>query len=273
MMNKASTYVLVALLIILIGALTFIMIYGIKDGGFKNKKAKLLLSESYRLSDIEKININVKSSDVYIKESEDDTVYVDIYDVKKEDVSSVLTDGELKIVSKGKFNFCFFCFGETNKKVEIKLPKSFAGSIKSTATSGDFTMDSYKDVTLNLFAKSGDVDIKNVKKATIKVTSGDIEIKNIKDANIKATSGDIEIDKVTGKVDIKVTSGDIDIDKFDITGNSNIKATSGDIKIKSIDNAFINTSVKSGDVKVNGSNRTAEYELDINVTSGDIRVN
>lgn len=272
-MSKASTYVLVALLIILIAALTFIMIYGIKDDGFKNKKAKLLLSESYRLSDIEKININVKSSDVYIKESEDENVYVDIYAVKREDVSSTLTDGELKVVSKGKFNFCIFCFGSTNKKVEIKLPKSYTGSIKSSATSGDFTMGSFKDTTINVQAKSGDVDIKNVKKATIKVTSGDIEIKNIQKANIKATSGDIELDNVNGKVDIKVTSGDIDIDKFNITENSSIKATSGDIKVKDIENAFINTSVKSGDVKVNGSDRTAEYELDINVTSGDIRVN
>lgn len=272
-MSKAGTYVLVALLVILICVLTFIMIYGIKEGGFKNKKPKLLLSESYRLSDVEKINIAVKSSDVYIKESDDENIYVDIYAVKKEDVSSTLTDGELKVVSKGKFNFCLFCFSSTNKKVEIKLPKSFAGSIKSSATSGDFTMDSYKDATINVQAKSGDIDIKRVNKATIKVTSGDIEIKNIQNANIKATSGDIELDKVNGKVDIKVTSGDIDIDEFNITANSSIKATSGDIKIKSIDNAFINTSVKSGDVKVNGSDRTAQYELDINVTSGDIRVN
>lgn len=272
-MNKASSYTLIVLLVILIGLLSFILVYGIKYDGFKNKKAKLQLSETYALSDIYKISVTTRSSDIIFKESDDDNVHVDIYSAKKDDVSSKIEDGELKIVSKSKFNFCLFCFRSGSQRVEIKLPTSFSGTIKTSAKSGDLVMPSYKDVTLKADARSGDINISRVKKATINLTSGDIEIKKISTANIKTTSGDIEIDDVTNKVDIKVTSGDIDIDNFDIKANSSIKATSGDVKIDNISNAFINTSVKSGDVKVNGSDRTAEYELNITVTSGDIKVN
>ena len=273
MNNKASTVVLICLLSILIFVLGYILIYGIKEGGFKNKKAKLLLSETYSLDEIDKISVTTRSSDIIFKESEDDKVYVDIYAVKKDDVSSTIEDGELKIVSKAKLNFCFMCFRSGSQKVEIKLPKSFEGSIKTSAKSGDLIIPSYKNVNLTADAKSGDVLIGNVKNATINLTSGDIEIKKVQNVNIRTTSGDIEIDNVANKVDIKVTSGDVDIDNFDIKANSSIKATSGDIEIRNLSNAFVNTSVKSGDVKVNGSDRTAEYELDITVTSGDIKIN
>lgn len=272
-MSKSSTYILIILLSILIIVLAFIMAYGIKYNGFKNKKAELVLSEKYAFDDINKINVKTKSSDIIFKESEDENVYVDIYSANEEDVSSTLENGALNVVSKSKFNFCFFCFRSGSQRVEIRLPKSYSGSIKTNARSGDLIIPSLKDATLNASAKSGDIEISNIKKATITLTSGDIEIKNIETANIKTTSGDIEIDNVFKKVDIKVTSGDVDIDDFEIKANSSIKATSGDIKINNVTDAFINTSVKSGDVKVNGSERTAEYELNINVTSGDIKVN
>ncbi len=273
-MKKGSTYTLVFLLSILIVLLTVTLFMGIKDKNFGRKKVSLQLSESYELASINNINIETKSADIYFKKSDDEKVYVDIYAAESEKVLSTVEDEKLNIELKTKTNFCFFCVGNGyQRRIEIKLPESFDGKININTKSGDVEMGSYTDAKLNLSARSGDVTIKEIKTADINLTSGDIEISKIKTANIKATSGDIKLGKVNKMVDIKVTSGDIRINNFVINADSIIKATSGDIRIKKLSDAFVETSVKSGDVHVNGSNRNAQYELSIKVTSGDIRVN
>lgn len=273
-MNKVSNYILIALLSVLVVMLSFMLFYGIKGKNFKGTKVSLQSSENYILTDVNEINISTKSADVSIKDSDDDKIYVDIYAGKNEKASSSLTDGKLDIELKNKSYFCFMCFGKSyQRRVEIKLPKSYNGKISINTKSGDSNIASYPDASLKLSARSGDINIKDIKNANINVTSGDIEINKVNVAKIKATSGDISISEVNKSTEIKVTSGNIRINDFNIKNNSTIKATSGDIRIKNLSDAFVETSVKSGDVHVNGSNRNAKYELSINVTSGDIRVN
>ena len=273
-MKKGSTYALVFLLSILIVLLTVTLFMGIKGKNFGRKKVSLQLSKNYELSSINNITVDTKSADIYLKKSDDEKVYIDIYAADNEKSSAIIENNQLNIELKTKTNFCFFCVGNRyQRRIEIKLPESFDGKININTTSGDVQIGSYYDAKLKLSARSGDVNIKDIKEADINLTSGDIEISKIKVANIKATSGDIKIDKINKSADIKVTSGDIRISDFEINNDSIIKATSGDIRIKKLSDAYIETSVKSGDVHVNGSNRSAKYELSIKVTSGDIRVN
>jgi len=272
MTSKTSTYILVFLLSIFVVLLSVVMYFGIKNGNFKTEKSKLLLSETYAINDVENIDITSTSSDVKILKSEDDNIYVKIYSSKKDKVSSELDGSTLNIVSKSKSTFCFFCF-TSNKRIEISIPEYYSGKINVDTKSGDTTAVSLEDASINISAKSGDVKLNTIKNVKIHLTSGDVEIKNSQNTNIKATSGDIELGSVTGKLTINVTSGDIEIDTFDIKADSSIKATSGDVSIDNVSNAYIETKVTSGDVKVNGSDRNALYELKIKVTSGDIEVN
>ena len=273
-MNKGSTYVLVALLSVLVVFLSIFLYYAINNEKFGRKKAELQLNENYEFDSIDEINVTTKSADIKIEESEDDKIYVEIYASKDEDFSSKLNDNKLDIKLKNSVSFCFFCIGNRyTRRINIKLPKSYDGKINIDTKSGDLSLGDYKDASLSLSARSGDLNIKSIKKLDANLTSGDVEIDKVSVAKIKATSGDIVLKNVTKSVDIKVTSGDVDIDEFEIKDNSKIEATSGDVKVKELSDAFVDTSVKSGDVKVNGSNRNAEYELVIKVTSGDINVN
>lgn len=273
-MRKGTTFILVFLLSALVVLLSLMLFLGIKGKSFGGKKVSLQLSQNYELSFINDINITTKSSDIYIKESEDDKVYVDIYAADNEKLSSTLEDGKLNVVLNSKMNFCIMCIGNKyQRRIEIKLPKKYDGKINIDTKSGDVKVASFNETSLKVSAKSGDITAKEIKKANINLTSGDIEISKVKVANIKATSGDIKIDEISKSADINVTSGDIRIKDFNINDNSIIKATSGDIGIKNLSDSYVETSVKSGDVHVNGSNRNAKYELSIKVTSGDISVN
>ena len=272
-MNKVSNIVLIVLLSILVALLTGVLFYGINGNGFKNKKVSLQQTSEYELSEVNEVQIKAKSADINIKESEDDKVHVEVYTTEKDNAVINMEDGSLKIELKNEIRFCLFCFRSESERIIVKLPSSYSNGISIDSKSGDVEISSFENAVLNISTRSGDLKADSIKDANISLTSGDIYIKKINTANIKATSGDIELIKIDGIINLKVTSGDIEIKDFDIKGDSKIVATSGDVKIKNLSDAFVSTSVKSGDIKVNGSNRSAEYELDIKVTSGDIKVN
>lgn len=270
-MSKTYNIVMITLLTILILVLGTFLIANPK-GMFKREKAKLTLEKTYSVEEFKNINIYVKSSDIYVYNSIDNQVKVEMYATKNDKVSSEIQDNDLNIELRNKRKFCFFCINESNK-IKIYLPSEYSNKMNVHATSGDVKLDSFDNMSLKVKATSGDITAKNIKDATLKLTSGDVKINKVNNLNIDVTSGDIEVNKVNKYLNIEVTSGDIEIDKFNISKNSYIKATSGDVKIHSVDNVYVNAKVTSGDIDVNNSDRKAEFELKIKTTSGDISVN
>ena len=257
MSNRKSSVILIVLLSLLILFFLGVLVQGLTNNG-GNKKVKLMSENEYSLSEFNKINISTTSSDIKIMHSDDEKVKVKVYATDDDKVVNEVKDNELNvsIKAKNRFNFCFFCFVKGNKRMEIYLPKEYAGSFDVKLTSGDLKAASYPNAKLKA-----------------RFTSGDLEINSIKDATIRLTSGDVKINKINNYAHIKATSGDIKIDKFNINKDSYIKITSGDVVIKETSDAYINAKVTSGDIDINNSNRKAEHELKIKATSGDISVN
>lgn len=254
-MIRAIRITLLSLIAIALVVFMTLFISGKIDVKDINKKSKLVLEETYSLDSVKSISVDTRSSDIIINESKDDNFLVKVYSHKKDGVSSEITDsGELKIVNRGNYNCVFVCTG--SNKIEIYVPSEYAGKVKVNATSADI-----------------ESTIKNYLSYEIKLTSGDIEIKNAKKLTGKATSGDIEVDNISNYIDFKCTSGDIDISNLTLTKDSKINVTSGDVKIRKIADAYVETSVKSGDVRLKNNDRHAKYVLSIKTTSGDIKVN
>lgn len=252
-MVKAIKITILSLLCISLVLFMFMFI----ENGFKfsNSKVKLVFEESYDINDINKISLIAKSSDINIYESKDDKLNVKVYSEKKDDVKITNENNVFEISNVQKGTICFgFCFAD--RKINIYVPKSYEGSFKIKTTSGDIKSEL---ATFNDY--------------NISVTSGDIELYNASSLVGSATSGDVEIEEINSSIDFKTTSGDIEIERLTLTKNSMIKVTSGDISIDRANNAYINSSVKSGDIDVKNNDRHAEYELVIKTTSGDIEVN
>lgn len=269
-MSKTYNIVMITLLSILIFVLVSFLIVSPK-GMFKSEKAKLVSEKTYSVYDFENINIDVKSADIYVFNSQNDEVNVKIYATKSDKVKSEIANGNLDINIRNKNHFCLFC--RMSNKVEIYLPESFANKMNIKATSGDMKIESFDNLKLNVHATSGDVNARGIKSGTFKLTSGDVNVGRVNTLKVDLTSGDVEVKRITSSANIEVTSGDVEIDRFDINKNSYIKATSGDVKIESIDNVYVNAKVTSGEIDVNNSDRKAENELKIKTTSGDITVN
>ena len=246
----------ITVLVLICLALVGFMISFIHSGfNFSNMKAELVKEEEIELADIKNISVIAKSSDINIYDTDGEKVIVKFYSDKKSNIDITTEEKELKIDSRQKGSICFgFCFG--NRRIDVYVPKTYDGKFTIKTTSGDIKSE---------LDKNNDYEIK--------VTSGDIKIDKLKSLVGSATSGDLEIEEISESIDFRPTSGDIDIDIFDVNKNSSIKVTSGDVEINKLTNAYVATSVKSGDVKINGNDRHAKYELVIKTTSGDIEVN
>lgn len=276
-MNSALNIVKIVLLSIIAVALVFIIIVLLgKNTNFNgfviNGKSKLIYENSFK-EEIKNIEVYTTSNDVKIVENSEDEINVKVYDREENEAEVTVENGTLKVVNKqeGTFIGFFFLSINNNPKIVISVPKDKVYDLTVNGTSSD--INSTLDLgNVNISTKSGDITLKNTKNITIKSTSGDIELGSIKNLDLKTTSGDININKVDGKLSIATTSGDIKINELNLTSNSQIKAVSGDISIGKTNDIYVDTSVVSGDVKIDTNNRHAKYELKIKTTSGDIRV-
>ena len=253
-MAKAIKITILSLLIlILVGVMVSFISGGFK---FKDMKGKLVYDESYALSEVNNINLDLRSHDVEILESEDENVKVQIYSKNKDSITLKKDSENNIVVNQKRENICVgLCF-VSNMKVIVYLPEEYKGKINIKATSGDIKSTIENELAYN-----------------IKVTSGDVEIDNAKSLVGKTTSGDVQIGKLTSHIKYQTTSGDFEIEKFTVKKDSSIKATSGDVKIETLENAYVDADATSGDIKVKNNDRHAEFELKINTTSGDIDVN
>lgn len=253
-MGKVIRITLLSVVILALLSLMLVVMTGNFD--FKSK-SKLIFSKEYELTEVNDFIIDVKSKDILIEQSKDDKIHVEIYAQKENAFDVKLNeDKNLEITQNTKINnVCIgICFG-SKQDIVISLPKEFNGKFDIDATSADIesTVDNKLDYK-------------------IKLTSGDIEIENVNSIKGKSTSGDIEIGRISSSIDFKTTSGDIDIDDIILEKDSSISVISGDIKINNITDGYVETSVKSGDVKIKNNDRHAEYVLKITTTSGDITV-
>ena len=252
-MNNGIKIFLIVLLSLLVLGLVFFLVGFIVNGysfDFIFGKAKLI--ETKEFDSINNLSIDTNIADIYIKESKDDKVKVELYSKKYEEKEISNTEKELKVTLKEKcVLFCFF----NRSKINVYLPKNYDKDIVINSTTGDIEVDSY--------SKSD---------AVINTTTGDINLKSIKDATINVTTGDIDIDEVNDLV-INSTTGDIDIKELNINKNSKIKASTGDICIKKTNSIYIEGNTSTGDVNISNNNRKSDIELKIKTSTGDIDVN
>ena len=280
--NKLGVKIGLGLLIIVILALIGVIIWGIKSGnGFTFFEKPVIIYDN-TFEKIASINVDVTSYDVELKESNNDTIKVEISGSKKnQDKFHVEEEnGNLTINENGSSVCIGFCLDGT---ITIYLPnqdityhhKSSSGNIYSdidlrsvviNTTSGDITLKNINDGTISSI--SGNINVANANKLNASATSGDISLDEVRDIVITSKSGNVEVKSITLKMDITTTSGDIDILSLSIEEDSKAEARSGNIDIKLDKDVFIDATTRSGDIDIDNTN--ASPILTIKTTSGDI---
>ena len=280
--NKLGIKICLGILIIVILALIGVIIWGIKSGnGFTFFEKPVIIYDN-TFEKIASINVDVTSYDVELKESNNDTIKVEISGSKKnQDKFHVEEEnGNLTINENGSSVCIGFCLDGT---ITIYLPnqdityhhKSSSGNIYSdidlrsvviNTTSGDITLKNINDGTVS--STSGNINIRNANKLNASATSGDISLDEVGDIVITSKSGNVEVKSITLKMDITTTSGDINISSLSIKEDSKAEAKSGNIDIKLDKEVFIDATTRSGNIDIDNTNTNPT--LTIKTTSGDI---
>jgi DUF4097 and DUF4098 domain-containing protein YvlB len=154
--------------------------------------------------------------------------------------------------------------------------------IKATAPSWDeqlFAFNRYahmdltvlvpKDATLELEDSSGDLEVWNVRTATVTDSSGDQSIRDIAgDLRVSDSSGEIDIERVGGALKLNDSSGDVRIDE--VRGDVEVVVdSSGDLEIERVAGSVHIAQDSSGDITI------SEVQRDVSVgsdSSGSISV-
>ena len=280
--NKLGIKIGLGILIIVILALIGVIIWGIKSGnGFTFFEKPVIIYDN-TFEKIASINVDVTSYDVELKESNNDTIKVEISGSKKnQDKFHVEEEnGNLTINENGSSVCIGFCLDGT---ITIYLPnqdityhhKSSSGNIYSdidlrsvviNTTSGDITLKNINDGTIS--STSGNINVANANKLNVSATSGDISLDEPKNLVANTQSGNIKVRSITSKMDITTTSGDINISSLSIKEDSKAEARSGNIDIKLDKDVFIDATTRSGNIDIDNTNTNPT--LTIKTTSGDI---
>lgn len=262
-------------------------------GGFYlSKKGLRLNSMDYEiikendLGDIKRIEVNVSSIDVRFVTAE--TFGFEFRGVNNGRFSYSSEGGILRINEKPVFNLNFLDFTWEAEFLEIYVPEgaeldlvviiSASGNLNinrlNTKTfeakvySGDCLFNNLVSNDISINTLSGNVDLSNAKAQTVYIDmkSGDVIVRNLEAGNLKMNvlSGNVNVaGKIDGNIDVESTSGDVDL---------NLKGREQDY------NRDIR--VLSGDVRVNGNrnstgtvNFSAAYNLRIKTLSGNVEVN
>lgn len=295
--NKALIITIIVILCLVITLLISFLVNFLKGNvnmnipfnfGFNMRESTELVVDTTYEEEINKIYIKDEVGDVFIKESSDDKIRLVIY-ADKDNTSYSLNNKSLSVNSKTKP--CIgICFNRESSKVELYLPKSYAGQIEVEEKYGNISISEFLNAKIDVKNDAGDIKIEGGNEVTVNNNYGDIEVENatrlnarddcgdikigkVEEIDAKNSYGSIKIDEISKYMNISVDCGDVKIDRALITKDSKIKNNLGDIKIKEAKGMYIDAKTDLGDVKVKNNDRTSEIVLTISNDCGDIEVN
>lgn len=256
MKNKALTIILIVLLSILILFLSIftylLLVKKINYNIFKYKENKMVINEVYE-QNFDKIKIDSNAADIDIKTYNEEDVKLVVY--QNENKTKINTDNNILYIKSETKSCVGICVTNRVSKIELYLPSNYD-----------------KDIVIN--TNYGDIDVENLKEATLKIEAdaGDVEVDTIKNVEINSNYGDIEINEVTNYLKLSTNAGDIDIDKLNINEDSTIKNNFGDIQIGNTNEIYIDAEVDFGSVKIDNNYRDSKITLRIENNMGSIKV-
>ena len=213
-----------------------------------------LVDKTTELGSIDELDIDMSSEDVFIYLGNENSVHYIAYDDKIPEIS------------------------EKGGKLTVREPhsKSWFHFNRNADTRVEITIDKEELRDSEISSSSGDIVIRGVNfGGKVKASSGDISISrtsNTKDIQLETSSGEIFIEECKfGSLVSTQSSGDITIN--DIKADSiSLETSSGEIKTEDTDTDSLKLKASSGDVSVELTGGKEDYNYDLSVSSGDMKI-
>jgi lia operon protein LiaG len=147
-----------------------------------------------------------------------------------------------------------FGFIWSNIRLDIGMPKGYAGSVSITTSSGSIDVADHRYAEVALNATSGDLRVGTVTAAsfTAHTSSGTIRAESVsaRSADISSTSGDVRLKGLAGDSRLHTTSGTVNAVYSAVPSRIDASSTSGGVTLR--------------------FPADAQFQLDAHATSGDI---
>lgn len=260
------------------------------------------VNEEYATTDIQKIELNILTTDITISPSTDDKIHLD-YDISDYDTYTITTTGgTLKVVHK-KEEASFFDIYQyvTDPAFDIKVPSGSISEFNLNLTTGEIDISSLTGVQKMIInATTSDVLISNCQvsvETKITLTTGDLDLESgtYNAINIHSGTGQLTLNDVTTtNVEIVKTTGRTYLDNVNCSGSVSVHSSTGDIKLKRLQTtdqidlttttgsitgsivgsqADFNTTVRTATGESNLTNNpSGSKSLTVETTTGDIEL-
>lgn len=272
MKNKGIKIILIILLTILIIALVNFMIYAIinRNNDYSVKfsliafgdNTEKIFEKEYEPEELDKINVDVSSSNVIIEKADVDKIKVTAYGEKDEKINETINNNELSITKSKTKVFIFAMLYWCDEKIIIQVPNECDEEFNIHTSSGDIAAPNLENNVINLETSSGKIECGNINNGNFKSSSGDITVGSGNEITIQISSGSI-IAGDFNKLSAEASSGDVEVGKV---GESTIKTSSGKILVESAKR--LQADASSGEIDIN---KIEEY-CNLVTSSGSIDI-
>lgn len=224
--------------------------------GQSSTSSNLVIDKEYDFEELNKVDVKIKSGSLKIvnTESEDDKVSLKFYADK--DSYAYVDDEKDSLKIEDRSDDCrFFCINWIGVKIELALPKDFAGD-------------------LNIDTSYGDVDIEKFELASLVIDSsaGDVKIGSVKDVKASLSAGNFELGDCLGEARIDSSMGNVKIRELHLTKDSQIDLSMGNVEIDNVGDVNVEADTSMGDQHIDGGDRKSNITLKIDNSMGNITV-
>ena len=272
MKNKGIKIVLIIILAILVIALVNFMIYAIinRNNDYSVKfsliafgdNTEKIFEKEYEPGELDRINVDVSSSNVLIEKADVDKIKVTAYGEKDEKINETINNNELSITKSKTKVFIFAMFYWCDEKIIIQVPNNCDEEFNIQTSSGDIVAPNLENNVINLESSSGKIECGNINNGNFKSSSGDITVGNGNEITIQTSSGSIKAGDFN-KLSAEASSGDVEVGKV---GESTIKTSSGKMLVESAKR--LQAEASSGEMDIN----TIEEYCNLITSSGSIEI-
>jgi lia operon protein LiaG len=267
-------------------------------GNLAIKLEKVDESKSFKPEEINKISIDITSTDIDIISTDEDEITVHFYgevstnrDTELPALIAYKTGSELRIEIE-KPRIIMVGINIWRAKLDVYVPEDLIETLKVDTVSSDTRMSNLSIKKIIVNTVSGDFKGEALVADGFKLntTSGDIEINDYKgEVKIGSVSGDVVLGNGDGDDDIEVStiSGNVYVEREDL-GNISIETISGEVAVNlsrdaqfyfransvsgDIENKFPVEIISSGRTGLEGVAGSDEKEIIVSTTSGDISI-
>ena len=244
------------------------------------------LSKAENVQNIKSISVNLYNSDVVIKQSRDEKVWVTYYTTDCcPTVSEISQDGEFKVYDKSNIweysvkqytKGFFHGIRRSGLETVIEIPADCDSiDIYVNTSNGKICAENMSAKNIEVYTSNGKVEIGNVSATNITVdtSNGNIDACDIsvsEDLRLNTSNGDVTAEKATAGMTVDVDTSNGKIDLYDINAVDTITASTSNGNVDTSVTKANEIELTTSNGKINISYLEAKRSIRLETSNGDI---